>query len=136
MGFRKVLSLTALVAGVYLMGRATAPDLGEVIDYIDCNPQHQEIVINKTMDYREKKQLGYSPKTLVNFSKALLYEFDKKKFSGKATNSREKSEFNRFPQLSEEKNISSRNSRKEALRKFKYMKDYIYDFILSEQEDI
>ncbi|MBD3247598.1 hypothetical protein GF378_03190 [Candidatus Pacearchaeota archaeon] len=130
MGFRKVLSLTALVAGVYLMGRATAPDLGEVIDYVSTNPQHQEIVINKTMDYREEEQLGYSSETLVNFSKALLYEFDKKNLS------RSNNKNHMTGKFEEEKEVSSRNSKKEALRKYRYLRDYIYDFILSDKEGI
>lgn len=80
MGVKKILSLTAILAGVYFIGRGAAPDLGEVLDYVNANPQHQELVINKTMYSREKRKLDYSSETLGNFSRALLQEFSKEKY--------------------------------------------------------
>lgn len=76
MGKKKILSGIALLAGVYFIGRCTPPDLGEVVDYTNSHPQHQELIINNTIDSRRKSNLRYSEKTLGNFSKVLVNEFE------------------------------------------------------------
>ncbi len=81
MGIKKILSLTILMTSVYFMGRRAPPDLKEVLDYAESHPQHQEVILNEIMYDREKNNLGYSPESLGNFSRALLFEFNRKKFN-------------------------------------------------------
>jgi hypothetical protein len=119
MGVKKILSLTAVLAGVYFIGRTAAPDLGEVVDYMNTHPQHQEIVINRTMYDREKRKLGYSTETLGNFSRALLYEFSKEKFH-------EREEIN--PNQKQSPEIGGNSEAKSD--SIAQLKKYLYDLVL------
>jgi hypothetical protein len=123
MGVKKILSLAAVLAGVYFIGRSTAPDLGEVIDYVNAHPQHQEIVLNRTMYNREKRKLDYSAETLGNFSRALLYEFRKDKFHERDN------EINPNPksQSSEFGDAGNLNKNSASIAQ---LKKYLYDLVL------
>ena len=79
MGIKKLFSLAVLLSGVYFLGRNSSPDLGQVLNYVDNHPKHQELVINKAMYSREKQNLNYSPETLGNFSRALLKQFSRER---------------------------------------------------------
>lgn len=73
---RKIFSGIVLLTSVYFLGRCAPPDLGEVIDYTNTNLQYQELIINNAIDSRRKNNLRYSEKTLGNFSKVLVNEFE------------------------------------------------------------
>lgn len=114
MGIKKIFSLTALVAGVYLIGRGADPDLGQVLNYMNSNPQHQELVINRTMYSREKRNLDYSSETLGNFSRALMCEFSKDKYKKENLHSIKPKEKNEISQI----------------------KNYFYDLVINDILDI
>jgi hypothetical protein len=114
--------LTAILAGVYFIGRSAAPDLGEVIDYVNAHPQHQEIVLNRTMYNREKRKLGYSTETLGNFSRALLYEFSKEKFHERDR------EIN--PNQDQSSEIGDKENSNKNSASIAQLKKYLYDLVL------
>jgi len=117
MSARKVLSIAVALTGVYFIGRQAAPDLGEVLDYVNANPQHQELILNRTMYDREKKSLGYSTETLGNFSRALLFEFSHGRIEKKDID------------------MKNKNQVKNASEKFSEFGNYFYDLIVSSVVD-
>ena len=116
MAVKKILSLAVVLAGVYFIGRQAAPDLGEVLDYAKANPQHQELIINRTMHSRERNNLTYSSETLGNFSRALFDEFSEE----------------RFKQAKKEAPVVKTSNTKSEITQFK---KYLYDLVIANFEN-